>query len=141
MLNTSEICLYVASEKNADSNVEAWVLRLEPKNLTPVMASSRETRGFQAAAATSASVEHPDLKLPWFDRRPISELRKVPSHNILMKVRVVPCVHIDDDDKVRANGYLLSHGMYNFDLRGKNEKTVSTPVEQSRTRSFSSQTP
>ena len=138
MLNSSEICLYVASMKNVSGSVDAWVLRLEPKNLSTVPESSIGTRGSVAAASASASVLHPDVKLPWFDRRPMSEMRKVPSHAILMKVRVAPCLYFDDEDEIRVDGYLLSHGFFNYDLRGKNEKTVATPVANSHSRKFSS---
>ncbi len=87
MLNSSEICLYVASLKNASGSVDAWVLRLEPKNHSTVPETSIETRGSVAAVSATASVLHPDVKLPWFERRPMSEMRKVPPNAILMKFR------------------------------------------------------
>jgi len=138
MLKSSEICLFLASQRNTQATVDAWVLRLEPKNQSSASLTIVDTRGSVAAAQESTKILHPDLKLPWFDRRPNSEMRKVPSHHILMKVRVVPCLYIDDEDTVRNDGYLLSHGIYNYDLREKNEKLISTPVAHSTTRHFSS---
>ena len=140
MLKSSEICLYLASFKGASGSVDAWVLRLEPKNVASAAETLIETRASVAAAAVTATVVHPDVKLPWFDRRPLSEIRRVPSHDILMKVRLAPCLYVDDEDEICVDGYLLSHGMYNFDLRGKNEKTVATPIALSHSRKFSSAT-
>ena len=140
MLKSSEICLYLASFKGASGSVDAWVLRLEPKNVASAAETLIETRASVAAAAVTATVVHPDVKLPWFDRRPLSEIRRVPSHDILMKVRLAPCLYVDDEDEICVDGYLLSHGMYNFDLRGKNEKTVATPIALSDSRKFSSAT-
>ena len=138
ILKSSEVCLFLAAQRNAQGTVDAWVLRLEPKNLSSASVTNVDTRGSIAVATESTKILHPDLKLPWFDRRPNSEMRKVPSHDILMKVRVAPCLYIDDEDNVCNNGYLLSHGIFNYDLRGKNEKLISTPVAQSTTRPFSS---
>ena len=140
MLKSSEICLYLASFKGASGSVDAWVLRLEPKNIASAAETLIETRASVAAAAVTATVVHPDVKLPWFDRRPLSEIRRVPSHDILMKVRLAPCLFVDDEDEICVDGYLLSHGMYNFHLRGKNEKTVATPIALSHSRKFSSAT-
>ena len=45
-----------------------------------------------------------------------------------MRVRVAPAFFIHADGVVDNDGYLLSHGLYNFDLRGKNEDVIVIPV-------------
>ena len=71
---------------------------------------------------------HPFAKLPWFKRRPISEIQKVRANRIIMRLRIVPAFFLNVDGGVDNDGYLLSHGLYNYDLRGKNKEVIATPV-------------
>ena len=45
-----------------------------------------------------------------------------------MRLRVAPAFFVHADGIVDNDGYLLSHGLYNFDLRGKNEEVIALPV-------------
>jgi hypothetical protein len=46
----------------------------------------------------------------------------------MMRLRVVPAFFIHADGGVDNDGYLLSHGLFNFDLRGQNERIIATSV-------------
>jgi len=153
-LASGEVNLYLASHVQGE-HTYAWVLALEPyagPPPAPVKAklgkkpaarantssgfggsrsSTRSTSSCSSSSSSSRSsqsFEHPVAKLPWFKRRPYSEIRKVRSENILMRLRIAPAFFLHEDGGVDNDGYLLSHGLYNFDLRGKNEVTFSTPV-------------
>ena len=129
MLATSHVCLYLASYSGVDGTANAWVLLLEPRSRVqkPVAAGKRQrmkqTRQWEDSV-------HPVNKLPWFKRRPLNEIRSVKVDTILMRVRVAPAFTYNaDDGQISNDGYLLSHGMYNFDLRGKNEKVFVCDCE------------
>jgi len=47
-----------------------------------------------------------------------------------MRFRIALAFFLRDDGAVDNHGYLLSHGLYNFDLRGLNKVTFSTPVKK-----------
>jgi len=87
---------------------------------------SRRTASTEPSSVPS--FEHPIAKLPWFKRRPVTEIRKVRANTVLMRLRVVPAFFLHEDGGVDNDGYLLSHGLYNFDLRKLNEETVVTVV-------------
>ena len=87
---------------------------------------SRRTASTEPSSVPS--FEHPIAKLPWFKRRPVTEIRKVRANKVLMRLRVVPAFFLHEDGGVDNDGYLLSHGLYNFDLRKLNEETVVTVV-------------
>ena len=129
MLNTSHVCLYLASYSGVDGTANAWVLLLEPRSrdLKPAPAGKRRRRKQPPQWEDSV---HPVNKLPWFKRRPLHEIRSVRVDTILMRVRVAPAFTYNaDDGQISNDGYLLSHGMYNFDLRGKNEKVFVCDCE------------
>ena len=150
-LASGEVNLYLASHVQGE-HTYAWVLALEPYAGPPPASvkaklgkkpaaradtssacggsrsSTRRRRSSSSSSRSSQSFEHPVAKLPWFKRRPYSEIRKVRSENILMRLRIAPAFFLHEDGGVDNDGYLLSHGLYNFDLRGKNEVTFSTPV-------------
>jgi hypothetical protein len=128
VLSSNEVCLYLASEDDEAGTAHAWVLKLEPhtrvrKRQVPLTKSKKR----KAKAPSSAHEEwedsvHPVNKLPWYKRRPVDEIKLVRADHILMRVRVAPAFTYDENGVIGNDGYLLSHGMYNYDLRGKNEK-------------------
>ena len=91
--------------------------------------SSSSSSGRCSGSTRALAFEHPIAKLPWFKRRPPSEIRKVRANSVLMRLRVVPAYFIHADGGVDNDGYLLSHGLYNFDLRGLNEQVIATSVD------------
>ena len=146
-LKSGEIVLYLAS--HSESGVTyAWVLSLEPysgppprppktrrsASVTPTSGARKSQRVSQnnaSSSSSSSSVQsfvHPFAKLCWFKRRPPSEIRKIRSETIYMRLRVAPAFFVHADGIVDNDGYLLSHGLYNFDLRGKNEEVIALPV-------------
>ena len=146
LLKTGEIVLYLASHTDSEATY-AWVLSLEPysgppprppqsrrsASVTPTSGARKSQRVSQnnASSSSSSSVQsfvHPFAKLCWFKRRPPSEIRKIRSETIYMRLRVAPAFFVHADGIVDNDGYLLSHGLYNFDLRGKNEEVIALPV-------------
>ena len=155
LLKTGEIVLYLASHTDSEATY-AWVLSLEPysgppprppqtrrsASVTPTSGARKSQRVSQNNASSSSSSSsnsssssssvqsfvHPFAKLCWFKRRPPSEIRKIRSETIYMRLRVAPAFFVHADGIVDNDGYLLSHGLYNFDLRGKNEEVIALPV-------------
>ena len=149
LLDNGEVVLYLASEGDGEETF-VWVLSLEPYAGPPPSASSKpkakkstkpippprnlRTRNgssktsSSSRSSSSSSFVHPIAKLPWFKRRPPSEIRKVRSTSVMMRLRVVPAFFIHADGGVDNDGYLLSHGLYNYDLCGQNERIIATSV-------------
>ena len=155
LLHSSEVALFLASHTDGEETF-AWILKLEPYSGPPPppmprnskaggkkskrvnsktsrsSLSENESSSSSSSSSNSSSslpsCYHPFAKLPWFKRRPTSEIKKIRASKILMRLRVVPAFFIHEDGAVDNDGYLLSHGLYNFDLRGENEETECTPV-------------
>ena len=157
LLDNDEVVLYLASQGDGEDTY-VWVLTLEPYAGPPPPVSSKSkakksskpsapprnhrTRSSSSSSSSSSSCtsgrcsgstsalafQHPIAKLSWFRRRPPSEIRKVRANSVLMRLRVVPAFFIHADGGVDNDGYLLSHGLYNFDLRGQNEELIATSV-------------
>ena len=149
LLKSDEIVLYLASHSDIDGTY-AWVLSLEsysgpPNRLTQNKRSGRDRKSQRVSKVNSSSSSssssssnsnsnasgsgiHPFAKLHWFKRRPLTEIKKIRAETIYMRVRVGPAFFIHADGAVDNDGYLLSHGLYNFDLRGKNEVVIAIPV-------------
>ena len=147
LLKSGEIVLYLASHSDIDGTY-AWVLSLEsysgpPNRLTQNKRSGRARKSQRVSKVNSSSSSssssrsnsnasgngiHPFAKLHWFKRRPLTDIKKIRAETIYMRVRVGPAFFIHADGAVDNDGYLLSHGLYNFDLRGKNEVVIAIPV-------------
>ena len=157
LLDNDEVVLYLASQGDGEETF-VWVLSLEPyagplpptsskpkassstkpipphRNLrrrygsSKTSSSSSSSCSSSSSSSSSSSFVHPIAKLPWFKRRPPSEIRKVRSTSVMMRLRVVPAFFIHADGGVDNDGYLLSHGLYNYDLCGHNERIIATSV-------------
>ena len=142
LLKSGEIVLYLASHSDIDGTY-AWVLSLESYSGPPTRLTQNERSGGARksqrvskinSSSSSSNINasgsgiHPFAKLHWFKRRPLTEIKKIRAETIYMRVRVGPAFFIHADGAVDNDGYLLSHGLYNFDLRGKNEVVIAIPV-------------
>ena len=156
LLDSSEVALFLASHTDGEETF-AWILKLEPysgppppsmprnskaggkkskrvnsKNSRSSLRENESSSSSSSSSSTSSSslpsYYHPFAKRPWFKRRPTSEIQKIRASKILMRLRVVPAFFIHADGAVDNDGYLLSYGLYNFNLRGENEETECTPV-------------
>ena len=127
LLRSNHLCLYLASENDEDGTAHAWVLILEPysrvlKKAVPNTKGKKRKSKRSTTVPEFEDIVHPVNKLPWYKRRPLHEIQLVRADSILMRVRVVPAFTYDENGVINNDGYLLSHGMYNYELRGKNEK-------------------
>jgi hypothetical protein len=141
LLDSEEVTLYLACHVEGEQTY-AWVLTLEPYSgaSLPGKKKSKTTRRSRLPSCSSGTnFDHPIAKLPWFKRRPYSEIRKVRSESILMRLRVSPAFFIQFDGSIDNDGYLLSHGLYNYDLRGKNEDIIASGTSLSETKRNPSQ--
>jgi hypothetical protein len=59
---------------------------------------------------------HPVSGLRWLRRQPITELKRIDVSTIKYRVHVVPAFTFKDTMKAE-DGYLLNHGIYNYDAR------------------------
>ena len=62
---------------------------------------------------------HPGAKLPWLARCPAERIRAVNANRIFYRVFVVPALFVSPQGEISHNGYLLVHGIFNWDLRTK----------------------
>jgi len=109
MLHDGTVCLYAGAYMDAAGSIRALVLNMkqfEPK------------RGRKKGLRVSI---HPGAKLPWLERCPAEEIRSVNSKQIFYRVFVVPALFVSPQGDISNNGYLLVHGVFNWDLRSKKE--------------------
>ena len=141
LLDSEEVTLYLACHEEGEQTY-AWVLTLEPysgASLPAKKESKAKRRSRHPSSSSATHFVHPIAKLPWFKRRPYSEIRKVRSESILMRLRVSPAFFVQFDGSIDNDGYLLSHGLYNYDLRGKNEDIIASGSSRSETERTQSQ--
>ena len=141
LLDSEEVTLYLACHEEGEQTY-AWVLTLEPysgASLPAKKESKAKRRSRHPSSSSATHFDHPIAKLPWFKRRPYSEIRKVRSESILMRLRVSPAFFVQFDGSIDNDGYLLSHGLYNYDLRGKNEDIIASGSSRSETERTQSQ--
>ena len=104
LLHTKEICLYVGSFVDLDGKIRGLVINTRPY----VQKRPRDKR--------SRCSMHPGTKLPWLSRCPAHEVRSIRSRSILCRVFVVPALFVTRENEVSHNGYLLVHGIFNWQL-------------------------
>ena len=105
MLHDKTVCLYAGAYMHADGSIRALVLNMKP--FEPKRGRKNGQRG---------SI-HPGAKLPWLERCPVEQIRSVKSKEIFYRVFVVPALFVSHEGEISNNGYLLVHGVFNWDLR------------------------
>ena len=103
-LHTKEICLYVGSFVDPEGNIRAMVINTKPY----VQKRRKDTK--------KSSSLHPGALLPWLARCPADEIRAISSRSILCRVFVVPALFVTPENEVSHDGYLLVHGIFNWEL-------------------------
>jgi hypothetical protein len=96
------VCLFVASFVTTSGGIEslrAAALQLEPH-----------------PSGDGPQGRHPVSGLRWLQRRPICDMIALDSSSIDFRVHVVPAFTFGDEAKAE-DGYLLHHGIYNYDVR------------------------
>ena len=104
LLHTTEVCLYVGSFVDLEGTIHAMVL-----NTRPYVQKRKGDR-------KRTSSLHPGAQLPWLARCPAQEIRAVRSRSILCRVFVVPALFVTPENEVDHDGYLLVHGIFNWDI-------------------------
>ena len=94
----------------------AYVLKLNPY-IKDVKKSTKKKAKKIKKTPTLSDVVHPVAKLKLFQRKHVDDIELIPVREFHIKVRVVPAFHVEDNMDISINGYLLSHGMFNFDFR------------------------
>ena len=103
-LHTEAICLYLGSFRDLDGGIRAMVLNTRPY---------QQKRSGDKKARCCV---HPGALLPWLARCPAQEIRSVNSKSILCRVFVAPALFNTPLNEVSHDGYLLVHGIFNWDI-------------------------
>ena len=104
-LHTEEICMYVGSFVDVLGNIRAMVIRTRP------YVQKKRTRGKRTPTSL-----HPGALLPWLARCPAQDIRSISSRSILCRVFVVPALFVTPENEISHDGYLLVHGIFNWQL-------------------------
>jgi hypothetical protein len=107
MLHDGTVCLYAGAFSDAEGTVRAMVLNMEQYD---------RKRGRRNIARVCI---HPGAKLPWLARCPAEQIRAVNANRIFYRVFVVPALFVTPQGEISHLGYLLVHGIFNWDLRTK----------------------
>ena len=116
--------MFLGALRMHQDEIFAYVLKLDPFIKDCKKSTNRKAK--KKKQQTLSDVVHPVAKLRLYQRKHVKDIELIPVRDFYIKVRVVPAFHVDDNMDVSINGYLLSHGMYNFDFRGKNEQPASS---------------
>ena len=103
-LHTEEICLYVGSFVDVLGKIRAMVISTRPY-------VQKRTRGKRTPTSL-----HPGALLPWLARCPAQDIRSISSRSILCRVFVVPALFVTQENEISHEGYLLVHGIFNWQL-------------------------
>ena len=122
-LASGELCMFLGALRMNHEEIFAYVLKLDPYIKDFKKSTNRKAK---KKKQTLSDVVHPVAKLRLYQRRHVDDIELIPVRDFYIKVRVVPAFHVEDNMDISINGYLLSHGMYNFDFRGKNEQPASS---------------
>lgn len=114
--------MFLGSLRKEGGGIFAYVLKLDPYTQKPVKKHPKKKSRQSSSRASQAT--HPIAKLKYFERRNVDAIELIPVSEIHMKVRVVPAFNVSNNMEITIDGYLLSHGVYNFDYRGKNEQPI-----------------
>ena len=112
--------MFLGALRMHHGEIFAYVLKLDP------YINASTNRKAKKKKQTLSDVVHPVAKLRLFQRKYVDDIELIQVREFHFKVRVVPAFHVEDNMDISINGYLLSHGMYNFDFRGKNEQPASS---------------
>jgi len=121
VISSGELCMFLGALRKLSGDIFVYVLKLDPYTQK---AAQKHKKKKSRTSTNVSEVIHPVAKLRHFERRKVDTIELIPVNEISFKVRVVPAFNVSSNMEITIDGYLLSHGVFNFEYRGKNEQPV-----------------